>query len=979
MDSLPFDVHASEFVELVGNNRVVVLSATTGAGKSTKAPLALLRAGLSGDHQIIVTQPRRPGAINLAKWVATLHGSPVGQIVGYHIGMDRTSDRRTKLLYATEGIVLNRMRSDAELRDSSVLVLDEMHERGFNQDLLLALVKHLLARRLDVRVVIMSATIDTDRFSQYFDNAPILHIKGRQFPVEIRYAREMPEDRDVLTRTSEKILEILRGNEGGDILAFLPDYDSIAKVQKNLSDEAHARLLSGVRVLPLYGQQPDEEQQKVYVRDDRRRIILSTNLAETSVTIDGVVHVVDSGLIKQMCMASVAMSALQVTAHSKAGCDQRAGRAGRTQSGICHRIYTAEDYEARPAFTSPEITRMNLTQVLLDLRCMGFALSEILELDFLDRPSDELWEEAARRLTVLGALDADDEVTEAGRRMQKLHIDPMLAKMILEGQERGCLDPVLTIAAALSATKQLFVRPPDDKKKEALAAQAPFKVAGSDPLTFLKVWLAWDETRGDRRWAREHFVSSSALTQMDRLRQQFLRSLEREPNFTRTTSTDTTLIGKCVAAGLIVNVARKSGRFSYSWSDQTVYVHPGSVCFGEDPPAVLVCASVVVSGREGKEKPYMRACHAIDPIWVDELYPRAVIEAQRRARWSELDRNAQETYDLEIARRLMESLERERADEEKRTPLRARYEELSRELADLGVALTRSYDYTSEYHTRISLQDAVRARSWVPLDRATQLLDQFERIVESYRRRSEPKFEATGAIYTQVSSLMPACPVCGGAWNKDNTCEEVHDLNRLIPIPGKPKDRWLIGRFLTGHGQQVASLHFLNGQLFIRFVVDRERPWNGKAIKQVSYVADQAILPPELMENRQVIIDLLGELEAKRQAVAKIQKEIEEASKALTEGSVAILTFYKDRDGLMYARHGGITYRAPYADLYPNLGECWLCQVGKKKHMMRELVPDATLLHKIESPVNMEDINAFKRDVEELFNGKLPVELLSTN
>lgn len=614
MHKLPFDSYEEQFLQLVQDHQVVILAAETGAGKSTKAPLALLKRFANG-KMIGVTEPRRPAATNLAKWVAELHGSRFGEIVGYQIGQDSQVNRSTKLKYMTEGILLAEMQGDVLLSHYSVIVLDEVHERGVNQDLLMALVKAVLPHRHDLKVVVMSATIDTHKFSKYFGDAPVLEVPGRVFPVEVRYEKEAPHD--YIKACVEKIVDILKGREDGDILVFLPDQESIMKVVDKLEGEFRSSQLKA-RVLPLFGSQAPEDQAKVFERNGMRRVIVATNIAETSLTIDGVRHIVDTGLIKAMCYVDASMSALQVTEHSRAGCDQRKGRAGRTQDGICHRLFTEYDFNDRPGFTEPEIKRMALDQVLLRLLCMGLRFEDVLKLDLLDKPSDDNWKDAENRLKTLGALSSDGSVNSDGRRMNKMQVEPMIGRMILEGEKHGCLDEVISVAAALSSTRPVFVRP-KGVEKEADASHKMFYVEGSDPLTYASVWNKWVQNNRESWWARNNFVSSKALSQIDRMRQQLIRVMERD-GVEITSSNDKDKLRKAVASGLIVNLAIKGGRFNYSWNGRATFVFPGSTIFSA-LPEMLVCTRVVQSS-----KAFMRGCHSIEKKWLIELLPEHMLE-----------------------------------------------------------------------------------------------------------------------------------------------------------------------------------------------------------------------------------------------------------------------------------------------------------------------------------------------------------------
>lgn len=619
-----FEQIEQRLLPLLADHQVVVMGAPTGFGKSTLGPLAMLRAGYAQDGIIGVTQPRRPAARNLAKRVAFLHGTPPGQTIGYQIGQEREMSRTLAVKYMTEGILLAELQSDPLLRRYQVIVLDEVHERGVFQDLLVALIIEVLTKRPDLKLVIMSATIDLDRFSRHFGGAPVVTFDSRQFPVEIRYEREDPDElKETLTLAIDRIIRILRGTEPGDILAFFPDQESIHKVAKALEQE-----MRGVRILPLYGAQSPDEQEAVFERDARRRVILATNIAETSLTIDGVVHVVDTGLIKQMQYVDASMSALQVVEHSRAGCEQRAGRAGRTQPGICHRLYTQENFEARDAFTSPEIQRMGLDQVLLKLRCLGLSMERVLELKLMDPPARENWRHAQERLALLGALTREGAITQDGRRMDAFQMEPIVGRMILTAQTHGCVADIITVAACLTATRPIFSRP-RDKEDEADEAHREFTVEGSDPLTALKAWEAWDAQGADRRWARDTFLSSRALEEVDRLRQQLLKVLDRFG--IRVEYGDPKDVRKAIAAGLIVNIAHGHGGPEYECGDRSAYIHPGSVMWGS-VSRFLVCQRVVETSRV-----FMRGCHTVEKAWLAELIPEALCEREWSLDVSERD------------------------------------------------------------------------------------------------------------------------------------------------------------------------------------------------------------------------------------------------------------------------------------------------------------------------------------------------------
>ena len=623
---LPIEVYEEQIVRAARDNQVIVVAAETGAGKSTLVPLMLLRAGFGRRGMIGVTEPRRIAAISLSEWVASLHGTELGDVIGYQIGGEvrEFMPRVTRVKYMTEGILLRELHSDPMLRRYDVVVVDEAHERGVNQDLILALLKQVLARRNDLKVVIMSATIDEQRFADHFGCADdaVIRVPGRVFPVEVRYESETPySTKDTAKAVVAKIASIVRSGDPGDILVFMPDEKTIRQVCDGVEKEG----LGGVRILPLYGSQAPDEQKEVFRRTRERRIIVATNIAETSLTIDGVRHVVDSGLIKAMVYVSASMSALQVVDHSKAGCNQRKGRAGRTQNGVCHCVFAREDFESRDGYTKPELLRMSLDAVLLHLRTLGYTTDSVIELPFLDAPPEKRWREAENRLRVLGALDENGEVTDDGKRMARLPVAPMLARMILNAEQYGCVDEIVTVVAGMTA-RQVFVRP-RGRDEEADKAHACFKDETSDALTLLGVYAKWlraGENGEKYAWARDNFLSSRALRQIDRNREHILGILERE-GVKIGSRNDTELIRKAVAAGLIVNLAIRRGQFSYTWQDQELFIHPGSAMFSEHPPHMIVCAEVVETS-----KVFARGCSSIDPKWIKELIPEHALDTDLR-------------------------------------------------------------------------------------------------------------------------------------------------------------------------------------------------------------------------------------------------------------------------------------------------------------------------------------------------------------
>ncbi len=639
--SLPIFAYENAIVEALRDNQVVVVAADPGAGKSTAVPMMLHEAGFAQGGMIGTTEPRRVAAMALARYVAEQNDGKCGDTVGFQIGGVRELSRRTVVKYMTEGILLRELHGNPGLGKTnrhpgySVVIADEVHERGINQDLILALMKDVLRNRSDLKLVVMSATIDEHRFSEHFDGAPVIKVPGRMHPVEVRWASGDCSARQMSTRAAEKVVELLNNGERGDILVFMPDERSIKEVCSKVEEQVSAGY---VKVLPLYGNQAPEDQQEAMRPRRERRVIVATNIAETSLTIEGVVHVVDTGLIKQVQYVSATMSALEVCEHSKAGCEQRKGRAGRTQAGICHRLYTQENYRRRDAFTKPEILRTSLDSTLLHLMCLGYSMDDVFALELMDKPDESVWREAQELLTALGALDADCEVTDSGRLMEKLSMTPMLARMVLSAQEFACTEEIATIAAGL-ISRPVFFRP---KGHEAAAKQShvAFMDLASDGHTILNVYRAWRRAHEDefnpREWARDKYLSSHALHEIDRNREQILAMLSRN-GIPMTSAADKMAIEKAVASGLMYNLCIRDMRNSYTCGEQgDVYIYPGSSCFpphhearsGRVPnPDTMVCAELWKTS-----KTFARGITVIQRSWIKELLPAAALQVSYELR-----------------------------------------------------------------------------------------------------------------------------------------------------------------------------------------------------------------------------------------------------------------------------------------------------------------------------------------------------------
>jgi ATP-dependent helicase HrpA len=600
---LPIEASRDAIVAALRTSQVVVVAGETGSGKTTLVPRFLLEEGYCERGVIGVTEPRRVAAVSVASYVAGQFGEEAGGLVGYRIRHeDRTSDA-TLITYMTDGVLLRELLYSARLPRYSAVVLDEVHERNVNQDLTMALIKDLLPRRPDLKVVVMSATMEEDRFARYF-GAEVVRIEGRTFPVSIEHEAEEPND--PVDAAAAKTVEML-DRTGGDALVFVPDHDSIRRVMEGL-----AALKVGAEVYPLYGNQSPEEQMRVFSRRGRS-VIVATNVAETSVTLDGVTAVVDTGLVKEMrYFPRTGMSALKVVPHSRAGCEQRAGRAGRTAPGVCARLYTREDHDGRPRYTEPEIRRVSLDQVLLQMKAMGIGDARIRAFDFLDKPSAAAWDDAEASLRTLGAVDDDGALTDDGTLMSEIPLPPIVTRMIISADGHGCVRPVVEVAASFS-TRPAFTRPPG-REDEADAAHRKFRDPRSDHLTLLQALRAWRNAGRTQEFAERHFLHHRALEEIEATAAQ-IEGLLAERGIEASTGASPDDIGRAIASGLIGNLLTKAEGRSYAHRKRGgIFIHPGSSVDARNGPSYAVCAEVVETTR-----PYARGVQAVPRRWLEEL------------------------------------------------------------------------------------------------------------------------------------------------------------------------------------------------------------------------------------------------------------------------------------------------------------------------------------------------------------------------
>lgn len=509
-EDLPISARREDILALMRGHQVVVVAGETGSGKTTQLPKMCLEAGLAERGKIGCTQPRRVAALSVSRRVAEELGVSWGREVGCKMRFNDDTGRDTLIKFMTDGILLAEIQSDPLLRSYSALIIDEAHERSLNIDFLLGYLQGLLRRRPDLKLIITSATIDTEAFSKAFGNAPIVEVSGRLYPVEIRYA---PIEEHISDEAEDHIEAAVRVTEDaliesfdGDVLVFMPTERDIRETR----DLLEARIGSGIEVLGLFGRMPAAEQQRIFSPGPRRRVIVATNVAETSLTLPRIRYVVDAGLSRMSRYnPRTRTKRLPVEEVSQSSANQRAGRAGRIQAGICIRLYSEEDFEKRSRFTQPEIQRANLAEVIL--RMKAFRLGEIETFPFLNPPVSAAIRAGYTLLHELGALSDTNDLTPLGRELARLPVDPTLGRMLLQAREEGARDEVLVIAAGLSVPDPR--ERPEEQKEAAATAHKSFADPDSDFMALWNIWQASPESEGKgsanalRRFCKANFLS----------------------------------------------------------------------------------------------------------------------------------------------------------------------------------------------------------------------------------------------------------------------------------------------------------------------------------------------------------------------------------------------------------------------------------------------------------------------------------------
>ncbi|CBZ52892.1 hypothetical protein NCLIV_026800 [Neospora caninum Liverpool] len=739
--SLPVYAVRDEFLDIVREHQIVVVVGETGSGKTTQLTQYLYEAGYAspasssreapnplqrlvrsspesvlkrqklaeGDppaslhggiaslatpsvNLIGCTQPRRVAAVSVAKRVADEVGTELGEEVGYAIRFEDCTSERTRIKYMTDGVLLRESLSDADLDKYSAVIMDEAHERSLNTDVLFGILKGVVARRRDFKLIVTSATMDSDRFSSFFGGAVIFHIPGRTFPVDVEFARSLPDDyvdaavqkclavhcstpwkkktkkaeaRETAAskkegkgsggsssksdgdtasaRIKSEDAEPEEGEEnGGDILIFMTGQDDIevtclllAERLGQLGDKAPP-----LTILPIYSQLPADLQARIFQPSPFRKVIVATNIAETSLTVDGIKYVIDPGFCKmKVYNPKVGMDALQLTPISQANANQRKGRAGRTGPGVCYRLYTERVFiKELLTSTVPEIQRTNLANVVLLLKSIG--IRDILSFDLMDPPPEETIVNALYQLWVLGALDNLGELTALGKKMVLFPLDPPLSKMVLVAETQRATREVVTVVSMLSIPSIFYS--PKERQDEAEATKEKFFVPESDHLTLLNVYQQWKRTQYSSSWCTRHFVQPRAMKKAREVRAQLLDIMEQQGIPDVSCGTDWDVIRKSICAGYFHNAAKLRGIGEYVNLRSSIpcHLHPTSSLYGAGhTPDYVVYHEVILTTKE-----YMRNVTSVEASWLAELGPmyfalRRMGEGGRQARERDEDEN----------------------------------------------------------------------------------------------------------------------------------------------------------------------------------------------------------------------------------------------------------------------------------------------------------------------------------------------------
>ncbi|MBK1720401.1 ATP-dependent RNA helicase HrpA [Thiocystis violacea] len=633
---LPVSERRAEVAELIERHQVIVLCGETGSGKSTQLPKLCLDLGRGLAGRIGHTQPRRIAARSLASRIAQELGTETGELVGYKMRFHDRVRPETAIKLMTDGILLAEIQRDRLLSEYDTLIIDEAHERGLNIDFLLGYLRGILPRRPDLKLIVTSATIDPERFARHFADqkgqpAPIIEISGRTYPVEVRH--RPPEDEsaaecdDAMQRAISAAVEELASVGRGDVLVFLSGEREIRETAETLRRHHPP----STEILPLFARQGPQEQARIFQAHGTRRVILATNVAETSLTVPGIHYVIDPGFARiSRYSHRTKVQRLPVERISHASANQRKGRCGRVAAGVCIRLYSEDNFGARAAFTEPEIARANLAAVILQMKLLGFGAIE--RFPFVDPPDSRLVTDGYRTLEELGALDARGELTPLGRQLGRLPVDPRIGRLLLAAAEHHCLTEVLVIAAALSVQDPR--ERPLDKQQAADEIHATFRHQDSDFLSFLNLWRFLDKERHALsrnkfiKLCQRHFLSWNRVQEWRDIHAQ-LREQMLEMGFKENEAPGTyEEVHRALLAGLLGNIGFREGNREFQGTRNSRFqIHPGSGLFAK-PPKWVVVGERVETARQ-----YGRIAAQVQPAWIEDAARPLVQRGYSEPHW----------------------------------------------------------------------------------------------------------------------------------------------------------------------------------------------------------------------------------------------------------------------------------------------------------------------------------------------------------
>ena len=604
---LPVYKVRSQLLQVIRDNQVVIIVGETGSGKTTQLAQYLHEDGYTDWATVGCTQPRRVAAMSVAKRVSEEVGCELGEEVGYAIRFDSCVTDKTVIKYMTDGVLLRESLNEPDLDSYSAIIMDEAHERSLNTDVLFGILKNVVKKRMDLKLIVTSATLDAGKFSDFFGGVPIFLIPGRTFDVECFY-QKTPVD-DYVDAAAKQALAIHLSNPPGDILIFMSGQGDIQCTCNTIAQRmSELKDCPPMLLLPMYSSLASVQQARIFKSAQKgvRKCIVSTNIAETSLTVDGVKYVIDSGYCKvKVFNPKIGMDALQVTPVSQANANQRKGRAGRTGKGYCFRLYTKSMFdEELLASQIPEIQRTNLGNVVLLLKSLG--VENLMEFDFMDAPPHDNIMNSLYQLWILGALDNTGQLTTMGRKMAEFPLDPPLSKMLVSSENLGCTDEIVTVVSMLSVP-EVFYRPPD-RAEESDAAREKFFVPESDHLTLLNIFKQWKRMGYSGSWCNDHFLHLKTLRKAREVRLQLLDMLKKQRIVHVSCGSDEDLVREAICSAYFYNSAKLKGIGEYvnNLTGMPCNMHPASALFGLGyVPDYVVYHELILTSKE-----YMRTVTA---------------------------------------------------------------------------------------------------------------------------------------------------------------------------------------------------------------------------------------------------------------------------------------------------------------------------------------------------------------------------------